>query len=426
MLRIGYACLTVGKPLLTYRTITQKFLSKERLYAVIAANLATLKRHLAYNLDQGIYVFRISSDLIPFGSSPFNQFPWAEDFANEFYEISAYIKKHNLRVSMHPGQYTVLNSPSERVVEASILDLTYHQKVLSLLGANSESKIILHIGGIYGDKEAAIERFVTQYHLLSSEIKAHLVIENDDHFYDLETVLGISYVTGAPVIFDLFHHQVLPSLRDVNTKTLLELVRATWRKTDGRLKIHYSEPDLTKRSGAHSQTIGAASFLNTFNPFLDEDIDVMLEVKDKNLSAIKCTHLIAQKGDIKELEVAWSHYKYLVLERDHLAYQTIRSLLNNKDSYPALEFYSLIETALKKEATLGSITNAATHVWGYFKDKATEAEKRMFEKRLLSLKDDIKYNNSLKRFLRKLAFKYEETYLINSLYLFMDGLFEIK
>lgn len=426
MLRIGYACLSVGEPLLSYRTLTQKYLTKERLYEVIAANLATLKRHIIYNFEHGIFVFRITSDLIPFGSSPLNHYPWEEDFKSVFNEIAALISMYKIRISMHPGQYTILNSPHERVVEASIRDLTYHQKVLSLLGATSEHKMILHIGGIYGDKEAAVKRFIAQYLRLSPAIKAHLVIENDDHFYDLKTVLEISYETGAPVIFDVFHHEVLPSLPGVDTKTLLELVRATWQKKDGRMKIHYSQPDLAKRGGAHSQTIAASSFLDTFHPFIDEEIDIMLEVKDKNLSAIKCTHLLAKNGSITTLEKAWAQYKYLVLEHDHLAYQTIRDLLKQKEHYPALAFYALIETALRKEATLGSITNAATHVWGYFKDKATDNEKKMFQKHLMSLKDDLNKRIGLKRFLRKLAFLHHETYLMGSLYLFMDGAFEIK
>lgn len=426
MLRIGYACLTVGEPLLSYRTLTQKYLTKERLYEVIAANLATLKRHITYNFERDIFVFRITSDLIPFGSSPLNNYPWEEDFAPMFKEIAGLIKTYKIRISMHPGQYTILNSPHERVVEASIRDLTYHQKVLSLLGATAEHKMILHIGGIYGDKKAAVKRFIQQYRLLSPEIKAHLVIENDDHFYDLKTVLEISYKTGAPVIFDVFHHKVLPSLPGVDTLTLLELVRATWQKQDGRMKIHYSEPDLEKRGGAHSQTIAASSFMANFLPFINEEIDIMLEVKDKNLSAIKCTHLLAKTGSMTTLEEAWAQYKYLVLEHDHLAYQMIRELLKQKDHYPALAFYTLIETTLKKEATLGSITNATTHVWGYFKDKATDKEKKMFQKHLLLLKDDLKKRITLKRFLRKLAFLYHETYLIHSLYLFMDGAFEIK
>ncbi len=146
MLRIGYACLTVGEPLLSYRTLTQKYLTKERLYEVIAANLATLKRHITYNFERDIFVFRITSDLIPFGSSPLNNYPWEEDFAPMFKEIAGLIKTYKIRISMHPGQYTILNSPHERVVEASIRDLTYHQKVLSLLGATAEHKMILHIG----------------------------------------------------------------------------------------------------------------------------------------------------------------------------------------------------------------------------------------------------------------------------------------
>ena len=426
MLRIGYPCLTVGEPLLNYRTLTQKYLTKDRLYEVISNNLATLKRHIIYNFERQILVFRISSDLIPFGSSLLNSFPWADDFAPQFQELKALISQTKMRISMHPGQYSVLNSPHERVVTATIRDLEYHQKVIALLGGSSEHKIILHIGGIYGDKEAAVKRFIAQYKLLSVDIKKHLVIENDDHFYDLETVLGISYETGAPVIFDLFHHQVLPSLEGVDLQTLFQLVRATWRPSDGRMKIHYSEPDLNKRGGAHSQTIGAVSFLKTFESFRHEDIDIMLEVKDKNISAIKCHNLISTDQPIEPLEYAWSQYKYLVLEHDHQAYQAIRELLKHKSEYPVLAYYQLVEKALHKKPTPGGMRNAAMHVWGYFKKVATDREKKSFEQYLQSIADNEGNNLKIKRFLRKLAFKYNETYLIRSLYLYMTGFIEIK
>lgn len=116
-------------------------------------NLAALERMIDYNRKNDIKLFRISSDLIPFGSSPINALAWPE-IRKTFDRIGAKIRKNGIRVSLHPGQYTVLNSPTEDVGERAIADLIYHDKILAALGTDTTNKIVLHVGGIYGDKRS--------------------------------------------------------------------------------------------------------------------------------------------------------------------------------------------------------------------------------------------------------------------------------
>lgn len=87
---------------------------------------------------------------------------------------------NDIRVSMHPGQYTVLNSPNDDVVKRAIEDLNYHVKVLDNFGVGENHKIILHIGGVYNDKEQAINRFADNYKRLNDQVRERLVIENDE------------------------------------------------------------------------------------------------------------------------------------------------------------------------------------------------------------------------------------------------------
>ena len=84
---------------------------------------------------------------------------------------------------MHPDQFVLINSPSEEIFEKSIRDLIYHEEVLSLLGLDSTHKIQIHVGGMYGDKTTAIERFVKRFEALPERIKKRLVIENDDRLF---------------------------------------------------------------------------------------------------------------------------------------------------------------------------------------------------------------------------------------------------
>jgi UV DNA damage endonuclease len=193
---------------------------------------------------------------------------------------------------MHPGQYTVLNSPNDEVVDRAILDLEYHTKVLDCLRTGSNHKIILHIGGGYNDKQQAMRRFIENYQRLSVGVKQRLVIENDDKLYNIEEVLAIGRKLSIPVVFDNLHHETLGSLTLKSEVEWIEECKTTWSLRDGLQKIHYSQQDMDKKPGAHSASIEPTAFMRFYKALGREDIDIMLEVKDKNLSAIKCIKCI--------------------------------------------------------------------------------------------------------------------------------------
>ena len=155
---IGYACLAVGVPETEMKSLTLGRVSEKTLLETCRTNIAHLRNLITYTKGQGIELFRISSDLIPFGSSDANTLPWWEEFASELAAIGVLAQEGGIRLSMHPGQYTVLNSPRKEVVDNAIADLVYHAKVLTSLGC--EGKIVLHIGGAYGDKGEAAKRFI--------------------------------------------------------------------------------------------------------------------------------------------------------------------------------------------------------------------------------------------------------------------------
>ena len=120
------------------------------------------------------------------------------------------------------------------------------------------------------------------------------------------------------------------------------------------------------------------------------------------------------------LEKEWGRYKYTVLERSPAIYQAIRTLLKDKEVYPVQDFYHLIEDALNKETQPGSVENAAQHVWGYFKNKATPQERKAFEKNMGNFRNGTGSLSTVKRQLFRLATKYEEQYLLQSLYFYLN------
>jgi len=292
-MRIGYACLTVGVENTALRTCRMASATPERLKEIVAGNLSALDRIFDYNYAHHIRLFRISSDIIPFGSKASVPFPWQTLFADELAALGKKAKTYDIRLSMHPGQYTVLNSPRDEVVENAIRDLEYHCDFLDALKMDFTHKIILHIGGVYGDKAAAIERFKANYQKLSPRIKNRLIIENDDTCYNAEEVLAIGQALSIPVVFDTLHHEINPSPTKRSQFAWITACATTWRKRDGVQKIHYSQQAAGKRPGSHSETIHLPTYLKFIKDLPDTEIAIMLEVKDKNISALKCIRKLA-------------------------------------------------------------------------------------------------------------------------------------
>lgn len=417
---IGYACLQVGRPDTTIRSVIQKNATTERLMEVIDYNLQSFENMIDYNIKNQIKLYRISSGLIPFGSSPVNQLAWEQIFRDRFITIGQKIKQSGMRVSFHPGQYTVLNSPDEGVVSRAVDDLVYQEKILTLLGVDYSHKLILHVGGVYGDKVTALERFEENFKGIPQAVKNRLIIENDDRLFNVEDVLGLAHRIGIPVVYDNLHNAINPADSTKDDGYWISEARKTWKPEDGNQKIHYSQQATGKRLGAHTDTIYIEDFLEFYNKLEDKTIDIMLEVKDKNLSALKCQNTTTDQPAISLLEKEWGRYKYFMLEKSPRDYQVIRQLLKDKTAYPVLEFYRMIEAALEKETDPGAAINTAHHIWGYFKGKATKSEQATFIRNCTNYQSGKAKLATVKRQLHKLAIKYDQTYLIESLYFYIE------
>ena len=417
---IGYACLNIGTPNTNIRSVMQRNATPEKLTEVTEHNLAALERMIDYNHKNDIKLFRISSDLIPFGSSPVNTLAWPEIHKEAFDRIGSKIRKSGMRVSLHPGQYTVLNSPTEDVVERAITDLVYHDKILIALGTDQTNKIVLHVGGIYGDKKEALERFEQNFRRLPEAVRNRLIIENDDRLYNIEDVLTLAHRLHVPAVYDNLHHAINPPPSGGTDPYWIAEAKKTWKAADGNQKIHYSQQALDKRPGAHTDTINLETFLTFHEQLEDKQIDIMLEVKDKNLSAIKCQNATIAAPKTVLLEKEWGRYKYAILEKSPTVYQAIRTLLKDKEVYTVQEFYRLIDTAFAEEPHPGYAENAAAHVWGYFKKHATDTERKQYEKNLANYRNNTGTLATLKRQLFKIAEKHEVDYLLQSLYFYLE------
>jgi len=218
------------------------------------------------------------------------KFNWQENFKETFKKIGGFIKSNKMRMSMHPGQYTVLNSPRKEVYENSIKDLEYHVEILDLIGLDKTAKVQVHVGGVYGDKTKSKQRFIERYVNLSDKIKNRLIIENDDKSYSVKDCLDIHQNSGIPVVFDVYHHECLNSGESL--EEVFKEVSKTWSKEDGLPIVHYSSEHPTKGKPSHAENINIHHFKAFLNKSKDFDYDLMLEIKDKEKSLLTVKDLI--------------------------------------------------------------------------------------------------------------------------------------
>ena len=284
-MRIGYPCINLTIGCKGNRTFRLKSYSEEQLIGTVRNNLDCLLTMLRFNVEHNILFFRITSDLIPFASHPVCDFDWLTHFKQDFRAIGSYIIAHNIRISMHPGQFTVLNSPNEGVLEASVKELEYHVQVLDAMGLDQSAKIQLHVGGVYGNKEESIRRFIGRYDRLQNRIRRRLVIENDDRHYSIRDCLRIHTQTLIPVLFDSLHHEL--NNAGETLKDVFELVVPTWSQEDGLPMVDYSNTRTYLQRIKHAESIDLQHFRQFIVQTRPFDYDVMLEIKDKEKSALK-------------------------------------------------------------------------------------------------------------------------------------------
>lgn len=292
-MRVGYPCVNTEIGCSTSKTFRLNSYSKERLVETVQNNLDCLKKILTFNLDHNLLFFRITSDLVPFASHLVCRFDWKGHFERQFQEIGAFIKKHKMRISMHPDQFVLINAKERRIVVSSIRELVYHVAVLDLMELDETAKVQIHVGGVYGDKISSIERFIKEYKKLPKAIQRRLVVENDERGYSLKDCLDISAKTNIPIVFDTLHHDCLNN--GENYHDAMVLCAKTWRKKDGVPIVDYSTQDRTKRRGAHAHSIDIKHFKMFIRETEDLDFDIMLEIKDKQKSALKAVAWLPSK-----------------------------------------------------------------------------------------------------------------------------------
>lgn len=234
-LRLGLCCQFAREPI-KFRTTTVTAMLRldkkqrlARLSELCLTNADALMASLQFCAGHGIGAFRINSQILPVKTHPdagydVHELPDGVDIVARFRKCGAFAKQNNMRLSFHPDQFVVLNSPNPKAFAHSLAELDYQAEVAEWVGADT---INIHGGGAYGDKTAALEALRRNIERLPKPVRSRLTLENDDKVYTPSDLLPVCADTGVPLVYDVHHHRCLPDGLSVGEAT--KRARKTWR-----------------------------------------------------------------------------------------------------------------------------------------------------------------------------------------------------
>jgi UV DNA damage endonuclease len=251
---------------------------------------------LKWNKDHHIECLRLSSEIFPHYSNIRyikEQDRYNLDFVkDELKKIGEYVINNNMRVTFHPGQFNCIGSPNDVVLQSTICDLKMHADILDLMLLPLDSCLVVHGGGIYGDKDKTIKRWINNFNLLPDNVKNRLVIENCEKNFNIKDCLYVSKQLNIPIVFDNHHFncysKLHPEEKFESIEIYIEQVIETWTKLGRRPKFHLSEQNENKtHCGAHSNYIEVLPKYYLDIPIkYNIGIDIMIEAKAKEAAIL--------------------------------------------------------------------------------------------------------------------------------------------
>lgn len=293
-IHLGLCCINNQlrqKNIFCSRTLIAKTYTLKKATECVEKNLADVKTILKWNFDNSIYHYRLSSDMFPRITDPSlkeSDKLCVSDFEEMLREIGEYSKKTNHRLTMHPGQYNQVGAIKEDVFSKTVDDLSIHAEILQTMGLDENAIITVHGGGVYGDKENTIRRWIEQFDDLPRSVKNRLTIENCERQYNIEDVLFISQETRIPVIFDSHHFDCYNKIHGTAfiADDYVPFVIDSWGFR--RMVCHISEQKEGARIGSHSDFIESIpSYFLSIPEKYGVGVDIEVEAKAKEEAVMR-------------------------------------------------------------------------------------------------------------------------------------------
>ncbi len=271
-----------------------------KLHEITRKNLHHTLRALHYNIAHEIKLYRLSSSIVPLATHEDVNWDYISPFRELYEEIGALVKKHEIRTSFHPNQFTLFTSDKPHVTRNAVRDMEYHYSVAEAMGLAKELSINIHVGGAYGNKKEAVGRFHDNLLQLPGHIKKQMTLENDDKTYTAGETLGICEQESIPLMFD-YHHYIANHEEGESLETILPRFMKTWDHSPHRPKIHVSSPKSEQAFRSHADYVS----LDFLQPLITDlkrngrSVDVMVEAKAKDRALLQLVEEMAAMRGVK-------------------------------------------------------------------------------------------------------------------------------
>jgi UV DNA damage endonuclease len=296
MIRFGLCCIFMEEPI-KFRTITAKTLytlpPKQRLTHVSQIclhNAESLRDALDAVHRLGIGAFRILSPFFPRYTHPemgytLDELPDAKGILAALKRINTFRRSHDIRLSFHPDQFVVLNSPQEDVVRRSIMEIEYQAILAKALGAEV---VNIHVGGAYGNKQESLKRFARNFERLSGQARKRLTLENDDSLFTPTDILPLCRDLRIPLVYDVHHHRCNPD--HFSVEDAIDRVMETWAPRKQEPHFHISSPKYgwnARNPKPHADYIDISDIPNAWRKIGSITLDVEAKAKEKAVLKLK-------------------------------------------------------------------------------------------------------------------------------------------
>ncbi|SEA84171.1 UV DNA damage endonuclease [Thalassobacillus cyri] len=273
-----------------------------KLHEITRKNLLHTLRALHYNVAHEIKLYRFSSSIVPLATH--EEVPWdyITPFRDLYQEIGALVKKHGVRSSFHPNQFTLFTSDKPHVTRNAVRDMEYHYAIAEAMGLEEELLINIHVGGAYGNKKEAVKRFHDNLRQLPEYIKKQMTLENDDKTYTASETLAICEEEGIPMMFD-YHHYVANREEGEILDDILFQFMDTWEDSMHQPKLHVSSPKSEKAFRSHADYVS----LDFLQPLIDklkeidQSVDFMVEAKAKDRALLQLVEDMAARRGVQRI-----------------------------------------------------------------------------------------------------------------------------
>ncbi|KAF5355500.1 hypothetical protein D9758_006423 [Tetrapyrgos nigripes] len=317
--RLGYACLNT--------ILRNKRPAKDAVFCSRTCRIDSIKKNgmdwvkglgkknvedlitmIQWNEDNSIRFLRISSEMFPFASHPI--YGYSLDYAADILAKAGELaNKYGHRITSHPGQFTQLGSPKNGVIENSIRELQYHTEMMERMGIGKDGVLVIHGGGVYDDKPAALERIKnTIKERLPKNVRERLVLENDELCYNAEDLLPLCEELDIPLVFDYHHDALYPS--SIPPREIIQRTNAIFARRGIRPKQHLSEPrpgaETLMEKRAHADRCSAGLPKELEEEGVAIDVDLMIEAKDKEQAVLE---LYRMYGLVEEGKIIWKNLR---------------------------------------------------------------------------------------------------------------------